>query len=222
MFKNYKVEMSFKERLCGSVPLSKELVKPWLEARMPKKKPEDGKSIEELEKEVNESNEEVIEKTTLGFQNFDGGLFVRGGTIKAHLKDCANQVKDILKIKALRSKIANKVYIEEYRVPIFKNGKQAVTADGDFQQPVHVMTALGPRNALKIIRYIEAAHFSFTMKILEDSMTNEAGKKVKTIDVVLSIFEYGRIHGYGGERGMGEGRYYRPVILDLDPDIPSD
>lgn len=200
MFKDYTVEMRFEERLCGSVPLSKELVRPWLEARKPTKKPEEGKSIEEIEKEVQDSVEEAVEKTTLGFQKHTGVLFVRGGTIKAHLKDCSNQIKEVLKIKALRAKVANKVYVGEYRVFLYTpEGKLASEKDDEFQQPVHVMTPQGPRNALKIIQFLSFPHISFTLKILEDKEVN--------VDVIASIFEYGSIHGYGGERGMGEGRY---------------
>jgi hypothetical protein len=61
------------------------------------------------------------------------------------------------------------------------------------------MTAMGPRNALKTIRFINNPILMFHLKLLED--------KEITPDRISEIFEYGSIHGYGGERGMGEGRY---------------
>jgi len=207
MWKKFKVKMHFSGRLCGSVPQSKELVKPWLEARMPKNKPDDSeKSIEEIEAEVLESIEQAEERTILGFQKDENGLFVRGGTIKAHLKDCANQIKDHpeIKIKAFRAKVANKVYVGEYKVYLQNGSNIFQESTANFEQPVHVMTALGPRNALKIINYVESATMTFTLMILPD--------KEITLEKVTKIFEYGSIHGYGGERGMGEGRYNFEIL----------
>ena len=196
-----EVKLSFSGRLCGSVPLKEEIVESWLAARMPKEKPEEGKSIEEIKQEVIASIEEVEERVTLGFQKIDSHLVVRGGTIKAHLKDCANQVKDIVKpqIKALRSKIANSLYVDEYFIPILKDNKPVEKEDGEFDQPVHVMTMQGPRNALKTIRFINAPTVIFHLRLLES--------KEITKEVIEEIFEYSKVHGYGGERGMGEGRY---------------
>lgn len=201
MWRTAKVRMEFTGRLCGSVPLNKEIVGAWLQARMPKEKPEEGKSLEDIKAEMMESLVDIEEKSTLGFQQNGEGYFVRGGTIKAHMKDCANQIKDTFKpeIKAFRSKVANKVYIEEYCVHLKREGIVLIKEDGVFDQPVHVMTMQGPRNGLKTIRYLEKPVIEFTMKLLED-------KEIKP-ELVNKIFEYGMIHGYGGERGMGEGRY---------------
>lgn len=200
MWKEYTVKMQFLDKLCGSVPQSKELIRSWLEARMPKTKPEGAeKSIDDLEEEVGETIDESMEKTTLGFQADDDGIFLRGGTIKAHLKDCANQIKDVVKVKNFRVKVANKVYIEDYKIHVYKDGDIAQEPDGSFDQPVHVMSRMGPRSALKNIQFLLQPEITFTLKILEDS-------EVK-IKKVTNIFEYGGLHGYGGERGMGEGRY---------------
>lgn len=202
MWKVAVVTMDFVGRLCGSVPLKKEIVDGWLKARMPKEKPEDGKTMEEIKAEVLDTIEDIQEKVTLGFQGNREGFFIRGGTIKAHLKDCANQIKDIFKpeIRAFRSKVANKVYIDEYFVHLkTTEGIPIKKSDGEFDQPVHVMTAQGPRNALKTIQYLQNPQIKFTLRLLED-------KEIKP-ETVEKIFEYGSIHGYGGERGMGEGRY---------------
>jgi hypothetical protein len=199
MWKEFEVKMVFEHRLCGSVPQSKEIVQAWLKARMPKSKPEGAKSLEEIEREVIESNQETEERTTLSFQRDDDGLFVRGGTIKAHLKDCANQIKDVVSIKALRAKVANKVYVKEYKVHLSKENGCLTETDGSYEQPVHVFTPQGPRNALKVINYVEQPILTFTLRLLED--------KEVTDKILRKIFEYGSVHGYGGERGMGEGTY---------------
>lgn len=199
MWRKFQVTMNFENRLCGSVPQSKKIVKLWLDARKPAKKPDDAIPIEELEKEVNDSIADTEERTMLSFQKDEAGLWLRGGTIKAHLKDCANQIKDFAGIKVFRSKVANFVYVEEYKVHIQRNGSIIKETDDSFEQPVHVMTAMGPRNALKIINFVEKPTLIFKLLIMQN--------KEVDIEAVEKVFKYGAIHGYGGERGMGEGRY---------------
>ena len=63
------------------------------------------------------------------------------------------------------------------------------------------MTPKGPINALKCVHYTKDVQLQFTMKLLDD------GNKEVTLDNIKKVFEYGQIHGYGGERSMGEGRY---------------
>lgn len=199
MWQKYNVTMEFENKVCGSVPQSKELIRPWLEARMPKKEPDDARPIEELEEEVAASIDETVKKTTLGFQHDDNGLFIRGGTIKAHLKDCANQIKEFVGITNFKFKVANKVYIDEYRVYLMRNGDHITHEDDSYEQPIHFMTPKGPDNALKNIRYVNQPTLNFTIKIFQDTEVNIAS--------LTKVFDYGSIHGYGGERGLGEGRY---------------
>ncbi len=71
MWKKAEVTMNFTGRLCGSVPLKKEIVESWLTARMPKEKPEDGRSIEEIKQEVLESIEDIEEKVTLKYLHYN-------------------------------------------------------------------------------------------------------------------------------------------------------
>ncbi len=173
----------------------------WLNSRKPKQKPEGAKPLEEIEQEVLESIEEDMERTTVGFQGDDKGLFTRGATIRAHLKDCANQIKDFVSVKAFRAKVSNRIYIEEYHIYFRKNGEHIKESDSTFEQPIHAMTPRGPINALKVVQYLEKPILTFTLKLLDD------GNKEVTLENLKKIFEYGSIHGYGGERSMGEGRY---------------
>lgn len=209
MWKKAKVRMTFTGRLCGSVPLKKEIVDGWLKARMPKEPPEEGKTLEEIKQEVMDTIEEIQEKVTLGFQHNDKGLVVRGGTIKAHMKDCANQVKGVLKEKlgTFRAMVANKIYIDEYFVNLKKDGEFIKESTGVYDQPVHVfIPGVGPRNALKTIQYIEGAELEFHIRMMDDNELKE--------EQILYIFEYGSIHGYGGERSLGEGRYTFEIVWE--------
>jgi len=198
----YSVEMHFKNRICGSVPLAKEMIKPWLESRRPTKPPEYARSIDEIVTEVAEtvSVEEEMEKTTLGFQKDEKGLFIRGGNIRAHLKDAALQMSKVLDIQALKAKVANRVFVDDYRIYLEKDGKIVTESDGTYEQPVHVWTPQGQRSALKKIHYVEKPVMRFTLMIL-------AVDEEVDLDIMTYLFKYGQVHGFSGERSLSEGKY---------------
>jgi len=174
--------------------------------------------LKEIEEEVRDSvleEEEgaVSEKEkliSLGFQQQDGGFVVRAGTLKAHVKDCALQLHraKVVKITSFRSKIANWAQVAPYWLSIKKDGDGVVKEpDGDFTQAVHTMTRSGPINALKRIYYIDKPTIEADILLLENPEIS--------IEHLRSIFEYGSVHGYGGERGMGEGRYKFELIKNM-------
>lgn len=215
MFKKYRVEMSFVNRLCGSVPQNEAMIKDWLDGRRPTVRPPGGKSINEINEEViatlpdmEQENADTERRVTLGFQTEPSGLVMRGGTIKAHLKDCSrilaqNYVGKIQGEKSLNLRVTNCTMIEEYFVPIMKEGKRVALADGMFDKAVHVMTRMGPINALKRIQYIERPTLTYHWLV----MAATTGRNVVTEDDLKHILTYGSVHGYAGERGDGEGRY---------------
>lgn len=208
MWSFYRCQMEFENIVCGSVPQSKDLVRPWLEARMPKVEPDEGieKTIEEMQQEILETIAEVEERTSLGFQRDGSGLFIRGGTLKAHLKDCANNVKDAkgVKIKNFKYKFQSRCFVTDYRVYLTDSSGEVVQEEsGKYEQPVHFQTRLGMQNALKIIGFVERPLISFMIQVADDGIIKQGDLEV--------LFEYGSIHGYGGERGMGEGRYFWDV-----------
>jgi len=208
MFEVYKLRMEFNERLCGSVPLSDQAIEAWLASRTPEKKPNEGASLEKIAKEVRATvmeEAETVDKEgliSLGFQQQDDGLVLRAGTLKAHIKDCSLQLfrAKIVKITSFRSKVANWVYISPYWLSILKaNGEAVNEPDGEFTQSVHTMTRTGPINALKRIYYVDKPIVEAEIKLVTNPEIS--------IDHLEAIFEYGSMHGYGGERGMGEGQY---------------
>jgi len=214
MWKTYEVKMKFIGKLCGSVPIDPELIKNWLEARKPRVKPPGSKSIDETAKEVTDSvanvneQKEMEDRVTLAFQTYDGGLVMRGGTVKAHLKDCARVLSSLYmgKIQGERSlaiRVLNCINVQEYWIPLLRDGAPIKEADNYFDKAVHVQTMRGPRNALKRILYLEKPEMKFHLKILE----NQSSKLVVSIDDLKKVFEFGCLKGYGGERGDGEGRY---------------
>jgi len=199
------------------VPADPALVEAWVKSRMPKTIPPDARSIDEIQEEVFESIGQVeeVKPALLVFQKNEGHLVMRAGTIKAHIKDCARILsvhyigkpvikaapgKKEVKERAFSTKVINAIYQDEkvYWVPVLRGGIPIEKADGSMDKGVRVWGPGGPRSILKCFEWVDRPTMIFTIKILGDS--------VKQADLE-TIFMYGGVHGYGGERGDGEGRY---------------
>lgn len=218
LFAKYDVTFDFLTSLCGSVPANPELVETWLNARKPSVRPPQGRSIDEIQEEIFSTiavGEEEPEpsKSLLVFQRVDesfqhGGrnganiLAVRSSTLKSHIKDCSRQISSyyVGKVKGERSfavRVANCVYPDpgQYWIPLIgDDGKYIREASGRRDKPVHTWQG----NSLKTFEYVHNAHLKFRLLVL--------GGKVPQNDLE-TIFQYGGVHGYAGERSDGEGRY---------------
>lgn len=199
----YDVVLEMTGRFAASLPKTKKEIEAMLVNRMPTKRPENFIPIPELLESVAESveisDEEGKEKAELkyGFSTFcrdKNGLYYEGRCIRGHLKDCANQVKDILNVNALKAKVSNKVYVMTDKIYLSVD-----EVDGVEQRFIQVMTPQGPRSTIKFIDYLERPELKFRLNVLDDDVITEAILKV--------IFEYGSIHGLGQERSQGWGRY---------------
>lgn len=147
MWKRYEVVLQVTNELMAGIPKNPELIEAWLEARKPSEAEfrrrqaggEEMKPVAELAETVAEEvkgdgSADDEERAWLGFKSDDQGLYIEGSNVKAHLKDCANILQKLLDMKALRSKLADRVYVEDARV--YLDGKQE--PDGYYEHPVHV------------------------------------------------------------------------------------
>lgn len=203
MWKRYEVKLDFTGRVMAGIPKHPDIIKSWLEARMPTFAPPDAVPLEELADEVALAVSAVAtqeNKVWCGFMGDESGIYVPGFHLKAHLKDAANTTKDFQKIKALKSKVADRVFVEEDRLYFQQRGKKHVmTPDGYWEHAVHVMTMQGPRSALKRNDYVENPVIIAHLRVLEDNVVKES--------VLRELFTYGSVRGFGSERGLGNGRY---------------
>ena len=215
LFSNYSIRWDFSTKLCASVPANPELVKAWLDARSPKAIPPAGASIREIQEEVLQTIVAEAEppRTLLIFQNIDGKLVMRAATVRAHMKECArvisvNHVGRIKGEQAFSTRVINCVYPDPkiYWIPILRfDGMPVISADGRFDKPVR--TPYG--SALKTFEYIEGARMDFRLQVL--------GNRVSMADL-QTIFDYGGVHGYAGERGDGEGKYICTIKKENEND----
>jgi len=204
MWKKYEVELRFTTPFASSTPKNPKDIEAMLIARAPsepelKKRMEAGEqitSIPDLAEEVAEEVEasEQVERGYATFKRDDKGLYYEARCVRAHIKDCANILQGFEGIKALKSKVANRVYVGPAKIYLDKQAP-----DGNEMRIVHAMTPKGPRSSLKTIDYVDRPILRFTLKVLDDGVIDE--------EILNAIFEYGGEHGMGQERSQDWGKY---------------
>ena len=211
MWVKYRLRMTFLTNLCASVPADPALIKAWLEAWQPSVRAPGARSIEEINEEVLDSlaTGEADEKPVcqfLVFQRHKGVLVMRAGTVRAHIKDCARVLSNqyVGKVKgerAFSTRIINGVYIDpaQYWLPILRDGQTVSQADDTKDKGISVT---GPRGKFSALKRFELMSAGATMVVPVWVL----GKSATESDL-HHLFSYGGVHGYGGERGDGEGRY---------------
>ncbi len=196
MWAKYEVELKFTTPSASSTPKNPKDTVAMLEARMPAKPPEDALPLPELAEQVAiEVGATVeVERGYATFKRDDNGLYYEARCVRAHIKDCANQLQGLLNIKALKAKVANRVYVEPARIYLEK-----AEPDGNETRIIHAMTMKGPRSSLKTIDYVDKPTLKFRLKVLDDGVIDE--------EILKAIFEYGSEHGMGQERSQDWGKY---------------
>jgi hypothetical protein len=142
----------------------------------------------------------------------DGFLAVRSGTLKAHIKDCGRIVSSqrVGKIEgeaAYSTRVINCVYLNpaQYWIPILDaDGNNLTQPSGTKEKPISFTTRRGKMSALKVFEVIEEPIIRFQLLVLR---TMKTARKTVSLEDLETLFSYGSVHGYGGERGDGEGRY---------------
>lgn len=213
VWKRYQVVLQVTNEFMAGIPKNQDIIQTWLESRKPSdaaiaKRVASGEQVTPIPDLVAKIADEVAatdeaEKSWLGFKTDDEkGLYIEGSNVKAHLKDCSNILQKLLDMKAIRSKLADRVYVEDERVYLGKSDPDAY-----YEHPVHVMTMQGPRSALKRNDYVNAPRLSFVLRVLNDGVITEG--------LLRTVFEYGGTHGIGAERGLGYGRYTLEELTEL-------
>lgn len=182
--KTFKIELL--TEMLGTVTKDPEVYKTYIESKKPEEKNGEDEYL---------TIDKVEEKGWTGFRRDDKGLFIYEYMVKGFLKNAGNILKDIVKIKALRSKIDNYVFILPRRIYIGQN-----EPDGMIERPLRAMTAQGPRVTLARSDFIKAG------KIIEFEIVLVSHKELKW-KVIDELLEYGELMGLGQFRNGGYGRF---------------
>ena len=210
--------------LCGGRPRADELVRPWLEARQAsepayrrlKESDAQPRTLDEIEAErLAMSPQAVDEEVEARWIGFDVGhrnghcLVVRGGNVRAHLKDAAKFAGKELKkgdvdgfspILQFCAKLTDRLYVTEDWVRLLRpDGSPILQPDGYRDVTVAAMTAQGPRRCLRRVDYVVPV-------VLSCTLTFRPGDKVDRNHIKL-LLDIGHVRGFGQDRSLQYGRY---------------
>lgn len=213
LFDEYRVKLFLKD-VAGGIPMHKDLIKGWIDATNKNKSDEErAKLVDATLETLPEVSEEKEAKSWVGFKrNRDGHLYIEGRCVKAMLREAANIIKDLVPnggrqtgknkgkstgITALKSKVADRVFVVENRVFFTRNGDRLTAPDELVERPVHVMTPQGPRSSLKRTDVLRDVEVEFTVRRLADTAVPEPS--------LYACLVYAQQLGLGADRSQGHG-----------------
>jgi hypothetical protein len=197
------------DRLVGGVPKHPAIVQRWQEANWPasETKLQEGDpatvdeaaalTVEALGDQAFDPEEKMAGIWTGFYQLPSGELAIGARQVKAMLKESANIVKTLVPVKGkvipLRAKLAERVFVHPQ--PYISLGVMAPS--GTIERPIHVMTAQGPRTALKRTDYVDDVKVLVELQVLNDGLI--------TRDLLTLILEHASENGLGTDRSQGMG-----------------
>lgn len=201
LWTRYRITMAV-ERLHGGIPASEKTMSAWLDAKAAKVTvPSQGvpTGVASTPQAVAADQAAMLSRadteelrSTIFYRDLDGNPCYEGRCFKAALKEAANILKEMLGKKAWRSKIAERVFVEEKLVLI----NRPLSVD---ERVVHAMTMQGPRTSLKRFEVAENVTLTFTLRVLNDGVVTE--KDLRT------MLEYLQDNGIGSDRSQGAGTF---------------
>lgn len=187
-----RVRIKFTQPILGSMPADEELYTKFIASKAP---------ADWLVDEETENIPEVdYDKGVTVFPQDKEGIFLYNYHIKGFLKNAGNVLKEQLKIKNLRNKLDDYLFIKERKIYLIRNGKIIKEEDGVLERPLRAMTRQGERVALASSEVINPpAEAEFTIQLLKH--------KEITLDTIRELLDYGKFQGIGQWRNGGFGQF---------------
>lgn len=200
--KKYRVKLTLTEPLLGTVPKNEDVYSTFIASKVLKRQEETDSVInetalisEELATIPDIGTEEARGWT--GFHTDDEGPFIYDYQVKGFLKEAGNLIKDFAateKIRALRSKIDNYVYVFPRRLRLQPIEPRPL------ERPLRALTMQGPRVTLMRSDVVAAgATISFELHVLPVKDLSE--------ELLTELLEFGMYKGLGQWRNGSYGRF---------------
>ena len=220
LFARVRITLGIRNRIVGGVPTDPELIKGWIAANMPKvEQAEREKLAQKTTEELGAAAEAQAEGMWTTFKRDAGAIYIESRAVKACFKEAANILRDMLtkregradgkksRYTNLKSRLAERLFIEEEKIPLMRGGVRVKDPDGNQERVLHVMTAQGPRSALKRFDYVSApATITFTARYLRDGVVDP--------ELLRTLLDFASWNGLGADRAQGDGLF---EVVELQP-----
>ncbi len=206
MYEKYNVEIKFRDKIAGGTPKHPDVIKSWIDVKLKDKLTATEKK--KLAKETIQamSAEEEISKSWNGFKQDSEGVHIEDRHVKALIREAA-YVLELTRGKGSVIKkqiIQHGLFIKPAHIHLTKSGKTLMKPDGYEEKAIHIMTALGPRDALKRYDYVEKADASFQIWIAKPY---SGGRARITEKEIRAMFDLGQEIGLGADRSQQMGKF---------------
>lgn len=197
----YDITIQIRDRICGGQPKNKDLIRSWVEATT---KFKDEKSEVLTQEHLDLVVSDVADKNWIGFPNDDQGLFLQSRQVKA----CIKQSASLLGIT--KKKIGSKqILAEGTEVKSMVGGDRIYLGvkepSGTDESAIHVVTAQGPRTALRRMDYVEKPEVRFQIWVLK---TDGNEKRHIGEEQLTDILKHAQENGLGASRSQGQGKFW--------------
>jgi len=196
----YNCTIKFTDRLCGGVPQNKDLIETWVKARTGY---DDELTQAQTKEAVNDLVDDVMEKSWVGFFSDERGLWLHSRNVKAAFKQGASMLR-LTKTKAGSKQIFNEGMEIKSATGDHKLYFARKKPDGTEEKPIHVMTAQGPRTALKRFDYVNGVILKFEIWVLKTAP--QESRHIGEEDLV-KVLTFMQENGIGADRSQGEGKF---------------
>lgn len=187
-----KVKINFIQPILGSMPADEEIYTKYIAEKAPAEWLKD--------EEIADLPEKDYDRNVTVFPQDDEGIFLYNYHVKGFIKNAGNVLKEQLKIKNLRNKLDDYLFIKERKIYLFRDGEPIIEEDGVLERPLRGMTMQGERIALTASEIINPpAEAEFTIQLVEH--------KEITMDIIKELLNYGRLQGIGQWRNGGFGQF---------------
>jgi hypothetical protein len=148
------------------------------------------------------------DRMAVGFLRDTKGMYVRGGQVRAHFKDCAACISKLVEksvavqgkpLKQFKAKVVDRLYVKEDKVHITRGGATLQEPDEFQDHPLSVMTPRGPRTSIKRVDQVNEVEIKFTLMVLNDGLLKDY--------LIKAMLDYGQVHGAFQDRSLQYGRY---------------
>lgn len=195
------IQFNFIEPVLGSLPADPDVYTKYIASKAPAPWQQDEEVVAAEEAAIKEDSGRM-EKGLTVFAQDENGLFFYDYHVKGFIKEAGNTMKETVKIKNLRSKIDNYLFIQPRRIYLRRpDGSHVTEEDGILERPLRAQTMKGPRVSLAASEKINLpVCLQFTIEVLEN------GKDVSW-KVIRELLDYGRYKGLGQWRNGSWGRF---------------
>lgn len=205
LYDRYRIGITIRERMDGGVPKDPKLIEQWVAAKTGHNDKETQKQIEEHMPDVEAAADEVAESMWCGFKRDanEGFIYIETRQIKAMLRECATVLGITKKKRGSRQIIQHGFEVKGVnggsKVPI------KVQNEGTHEGAIHVMTAQGPRSALKRVDYVgPGSTLDFGLWVLTTAPQETRHIGEKDIRKMLALAQE---DGLGANRSQGSGKF---------------